>query len=519
MPILVPGGYDTVALGRLLLGSVHQDITETLGATLEAVGAGVVAGEGRPKAFNLSLPIYGNPGSTSPTPQAIGQRLRRQFRSMLQNADLRGDGLWFQTTWDTELNSWLLVGGGDLNYDEGGVTLADFEASLTDCFQIGKPDTHRAARRAYLKTRKVGGTAAFLDTLERWPVSAGGFSGMTPKAITVLPVSVSDVTGYGGAAVTTISRTTAQGNLSLVADRTHGEVLSFEQAIADRQKGDVVIYDRRGQAGGTDPAVDPQTLGWEEVFGPDYPLSADVPVLDNGIVRVQYVAAQKAFMLERYSGSAWVEDGRVSAWTSPTSTTLGRLDTLVKASVVAYTWDYALLRVTMCKSGDALDRADIYISLRRGWQGPRFEIYAERYPGQSGKAGVALRIAPLDTGTQTIARSDTSWTSSGTFTGFRDDFVAVENWLKLTGPSISMAAAVLREGVRLYGRDDTTSFASGTHKSAELEAQFGTALAGYLSMHTAISAANTSNAGLTGSQDLGKAALYVARSIPALVAR
>ena len=178
-----------VALGPLALPTLMGELKETLGDQLETVGAGVAPGERRPRPFPLSIPIHG--AVTDGVDRfAMGNRLRRQIRALMENSQARLEGLYLAFSPDPELNGWLLIGGGDLAYAQGGISLADYKLELTDCYKVANLRTHRPARRVVAIDRRLATTQLdYLGTLY-----STGFAAKSAVARHYLPVGVSDPT-------------------------------------------------------------------------------------------------------------------------------------------------------------------------------------------------------------------------------------------------------------------------------------------------------------------------------------
>lgn len=231
-----------VRLGRLSLPTVLEGVKETVGDQLDAVGAISLAGERAPKQFPLTLPIYGP--SSEDDCYELGLRLRRQLRSLLRNPKARLEGLYFNWSVDPELNAWLLVGRGEITEGDGGITFADFKAELAEVTIAGGPRTHRPGRRLEAHDRRLSTTARDY----RGTFFSTDFAAEPAEVRHYLPVGTSDLVGAGERVVDigAHTRASAEGPVPYVLAAMPGEPVTFEQSEADRHKGDVVIFDRRG---------------------------------------------------------------------------------------------------------------------------------------------------------------------------------------------------------------------------------------------------------------------------------
>lgn len=235
-------GVRDAQLGRLGLATIYDNMTEGVGDTLAVTGAGVALGERKPKRYAFNLAVHGTQGD--PDPYAAGLRMRRQVRALMENSRLRGEGLYFQFLADLEQNGWVLLGGGQLEYMDGGVSLAQFQLTLDDAYRVGSLRTHRPARRVELYDRRLATTPR--DWLGQ--VFGTDYAALTAQAITYLPVGVTDVVGSQKAPVAYGTRTGLGGATPVVVGRTHGEVLNYEWAEAAMNGwDDVVVWDRAGQ--------------------------------------------------------------------------------------------------------------------------------------------------------------------------------------------------------------------------------------------------------------------------------
>ena len=235
----------TLALGRLLTVTVLEELKESYGDGLDAVGPVLVGPEAKPRPFSLTLPVSGN-GHRTDWYEA-GRRLRRQVHGLMENTPARMEGLYLRWDVDPESNGWLLVGGGDLEAQDGGVTFADWKLTLTDCYRVGSLATHRQARRGQMYDRRAAGVP--LDTLRR--VYGAVFTSVTPLPLIYLPAGASDVTGYNGRLpkLGANSVQDAATTAPVVADASAGEVFSFERPESSFGIGDVVVYNRLGAGG------------------------------------------------------------------------------------------------------------------------------------------------------------------------------------------------------------------------------------------------------------------------------
>jgi len=405
MPVLV---VRDVRLGRLLLARLPENLQEAVGDVLSADDGGVAVARRRPRQFTFVFPLHGlsaDPGG----PFAAGARMRRQMRSMVENAELREAGLYFAYSQDPELNGWISIGGGQISYvaDQGGVQTGSFQLELDSAFKRGAQRTHRDARR-------VEHWDLRLSTVERdyrGVIFGTDFSGLPVLQLTFLPVGVGDPLGPYRTPVSLNPRAGIDGVGLIAQGLSHASVVSFEQAEVDQRKGDVVIWNRwgftapaYGQAGDTNPQDPAVGYGWEEVYGPDHPLTAgDLPVIANGLCRVRYVPATNALAVDAFvAGQGYVEQGRLTIWDSTVQDVYTQHTVPVSqggpaGTVMEWTPERAVIRLTSQRTaGDQTARTDTYVSLQRGWLGPRVECYcvAPGFP----QAGCQVRWTPNTTG-------------------------------------------------------------------------------------------------------------------------
>lgn len=398
-----------VQLGRIKLPALIAP-KDTYGDGLEAVGAVLVAAERKPRPLELELHLYGNAAEADP--KLVGDRLRRQLQGLLENARARLQGLWLTFEADPMLDSFLLLGGGELAIDDPSLVLGDFALSLTDVYRVAKAQTHREARRLDLSDLRLATTPRDFKRA-RYGTSWATFTKAAPPI--ALPSGVTDVALGADLRPSAGARPSLHGpDVPLVrtdflpVNGINGAVLSFERAAASRGPSDVIAWDRRGilpsgapsvaGAGGSAPAGvavpaysaagdrDPAGVyGWEEVYGPAHPLynPLDPPVLENGVARVRYVATDSAgfggLLLETYSGGA---GGYVPVSLIQLVAGAGFLGTILNAALVEWTPERAVVRLSVKGSTSAASsaRAEVYVTLERGWTGPKLELYLSGGP-------------------------------------------------------------------------------------------------------------------------------------------
>lgn len=163
-----------------------------------------------------------------------------------------------------------------------------------------------------------------------------------------------------------------------------------------------------------DPPVD-ESL-WEQVFGPTQPLGVgDVPVLANDLCRARWVAVQSVLAFDVPQAGGWVEWGRIAFYhRSPTVAV--RLAAVRDVLVEAWTPERATVRVELA---DQAASARLYVTLARGWTGPRLDLYVWRGDGQA--AGADMLLTRLDAGgllatganIAAAGSDDTAWAATG----------------------------------------------------------------------------------------------------------
>ncbi len=517
----------SVTVGRLSLDD-PENFPESVGESVANVGATPVPGGRAGLTHSIALTSF--PASSGDT-ATDRQRVRRQLRSLVNNLPYRLQGVYVAWTEDTERSGWYVPGKADFDVaDISGLVSAYWKLSLGELREVGKRRTHRRATSVYIRSLLDGTVPR--DYLKR--VYSTNFSDQTPVALTHLPSTVTDYRFEDGSAIPTLTTArTGYGSSSLqaVIGGTNLQVVSYEQDEANRNLGDVVIYDRRGTL--TLTTTGP-TTGWEEVYGPDWPLtSGDAPVLENSLARVSYDTSNTdGFVVERWIGSTWSHEGKVLV---KRITTGGTYDTtFVSADIMEWTPERGVVRAVMSVSGDAASREEVYLTLQRGWTGPRVEVYpAKTSAGANANAGIAFYASVTPAGTSYARKEDDAGlqTATGTTgfsnatlgsaTGFND-----ENWLAFHpngggagAGTTQVNIAVVQSDVVAKTYSDTNAYGS-TRNGVGVEG--GTA---YASIHigfvTATGGTLNENSSTTrlGSQDMAASILYDSRSVPTVVSR
>jgi hypothetical protein len=242
----VPSPIRDVYIGRLKVVTYDDTFQEAVGDELQLQGGVAALGARKPKRYAMSLPIHASPQDANL--YAASQRLRRQVRSLLENAQARSQGFYMRAYLDPEQNGWLVIGSGTIAYGEGGVTLGDYELTLDEVYRVASARAYRPARRLDLYDRRLSTTPRdFLGTrysTDYAQLTAGSYGAL--QYLAWLPPNVQDLSGLARAYVSAFPAFSREGYLSAVQGQQYGTVLSFEQIETKRQAADVVIYDRQG---------------------------------------------------------------------------------------------------------------------------------------------------------------------------------------------------------------------------------------------------------------------------------
>jgi hypothetical protein len=169
------------------------------------------------------------------------------------------------------------------------------------------------------------------------------------------------------------------------------------------------------------------TFRWEEMYGPDQPVEpGDVPVLDNGICRIEYEPQLGVFSVQRsfLSLGYWVPIGRLSFYDK----NLVVFNGLIDARLYSWTPEKAVVRAVLGSYANYDKRAELFITLCRGWTGPRIDMYVTE-AGQSDQTG-AFYFCPHTSGQVTglvqgfgIASNVDTWTQSANFSTIFSPFI------------------------------------------------------------------------------------------------
>lgn len=206
--------------------------------------------------------------------------------------------------------------------------------------------------------------------------------------------------------------------------------------------------------GGTFGSESDSGSPWEEVYGSDHPLTPDdVPLLQNGVCRVQYEQATAVFSLHLYDEFGYVEAGRFSIHHDDDGQ---RYSVLRRPFVAEWTPERAVIGAIFALPDPSV-RCCVYLTLQRGWTGPRVELYPAWHP-VTPKPGVIMRLVPAAAGTTELGLSS----GPATITDDADygTFAALEPWAYLLGqsPNPGLHVAVLQEEASLTGRTDSIMY-------------------------------------------------------------
>ena len=352
--------------------------------------------------------------------KADRQRVRRQFRALLNNPLARLQGVWVAWTEDAEQDGWYVPGQATIDMEPGSLVSGFFRVQGAALDLVGRPRTHRRAMLA--RRRDLRLAAEPKDTLKRLYGATFDGSGsigtdVTPAPQHYLPSTVTDLVAHSGGtpALGTAIAGRSSTSVTPVTGLSDLAVVSFEQAAAARLLGDVVVYDRRAEVG-TPPTTGPHA-SWEEVHGRDWPWTGRV-VIDNYTARL-HLDGSGVIACEYWSGAAFTEYAAVVLKARISSTDYA-LDTVLSTTVHEWTPERGVVHLRMSNGATAGTTCDVYLTMQRGWLGPRFEVYPAS--GQVAK----VSIDPTGTiGANTVPTTFTASVNSGAITATHGVPVAV----------------------------------------------------------------------------------------------
>lgn len=395
-----------VRLGPLAFTWPMDALEETIGETLDAVGAALTPAERRPRPLKLALRIEGDDSELAK--KEAGYRLRRQVRQLLENPAWLAGGLYFWWRADTEMCGWVRLGGGSIVETDPGVSFGQWDLNLETPYLVARPATHRAGRRLDLADRRTG----LVPRDTRGTIYNTDFSTQAiPTEPIVLP---GDVTSYVASGNRPVGATTGGPlrfgrRLWRTVAGSDGEVISYlhDPAALPVTADAYVTLDDVGSCRVWDltPAFvtppDPTAYsaerdwspdvyyGWERIYGSAI-RGADAPLaIDNGAVRLIWLgpSATQGLALEWYDAGigAFRREGRI----------LHALNAL-EASVVEATPERVVVE---WRAGEKALRA----ILQRGWTSVRIESYDD--------SGGTARIewAPYVAAATVVAAATPSW--------------------------------------------------------------------------------------------------------------
>ena len=459
--IVVPGTYD-LQLGRVALPTLLDDLKESVGDQLEAVGAAVVAGERRARGASFAFPIH----KTGSDARQVGDRMRRQLRALLNNPAARIGAIYLRFTPDPELSGWLLIGDGDLEYTGGGVSFSNYKLTLSNAYIVARQRSHVQARRIEIDDRRLATTPRDTKGL----IYENTWNANTALAVAWLP----GAGGYQtrglpltGTPVASVAALMGAGAPCLLQHLEDGDIVALtgqpdEALMQQAELGDVIVLDRQGQpATAVSAARDltPQaSYGWEELYGPDQPISypsgAPDLVVQNGVCRVTLTPSTGVINIDRVTGSGFAAACTVQPLCLSALTALQIRD----ASIVEWTPDSAVVRLVQDNTqasglAEPAVRCETFITLRRGWDAPRVEAYL-RSQGDS----VRLRVLPVAAGASTVLFSTdlaaTAITDGTDYGGFGFSLAGTKDpWTLIRPPSgPAIIPAVCTGATKAVGR-------------------------------------------------------------------
>ena len=247
--------YD-LRLGPLAFTCPTDALEETLGETLEAVGAALTPADRRPRPLKIPLRIEGDVAEADSL--AYGQRLRRQARQLLENPDWLAGGLYLWIRFDTELNGWVRIGGGQVRESDPGLTFGIWELELETPYLVGRPATHRAGRRLDLADRRTG----LVPRDTRGLIYSTDFAAQAlPASPLILPGDIGNAVANDAAAAGNVAGPLVRGRrLWATAPGADGRVISYSPTEVAR-RDPIELLENPDFAGGVIAPYAPFTGG------------------------------------------------------------------------------------------------------------------------------------------------------------------------------------------------------------------------------------------------------------------
>ncbi len=445
-------------------GTWHEqlgdEITNTSGAPVPAIRSAL--------RHEASLFTFGPEADGETTETRL--RLRRQLRSLMNNTPFKVTGLFVHWPTDPEQDGWYMPDKGQLEDGDGssGIATGYFKLAQFVWFKVGAPRTHRKAMCIYLKDLRTG---LFARDYRR-QIYSTDFSTLEALPLTYLPPGATDAASAASgeeAFLHTLAEGFDGGACQLVAGLVDNLRVSYEQTVANRNLGQVIAYDRRGTFTAPSKEVG---AGWEEIYGPDYPYNwveggaIDTPVLTNGLCRVRYnrEGSWPGWSVDIWNGTTWVEQGKIVISREGNQDT-----TLISAQLVEYSETRAVMMCVLSTGQTwAGSREVAYITLQRGWSGPRIEVYPALEYGTQVEARISFFLFGEDihVGASKIDAGDSGavistapgiklWSAltglgASTFTGENEVMVLRQ------GKEYALSAAVLQTAQEAFVRGTQT---------------------------------------------------------------
>lgn len=456
MPV-TPLTYD-IRLGPLLFTWPRDTVTETLGDTLEAVGAALTPAERRPRPIKLPLRIEGANSETDP--RVVGYRYRRQIRQLLENPLWLAQGLYFWWRADPELSGWLRVGGGDFEETDPGVSFGIWDLNLDSAYIVGRPATHRTGRRLDLADRRTG----LVPRDTRGTLYSTDFSSVAlPASPFIVPGDTFNHLLSNNRPLPALSAPVARAGRNLPRSLAggDGDVLSYLATLTPEAEayvtlddlGAVRVWDLTNavpnpptQASYTTAGdADPTVYGWERVYGSPLQGSQSRVAMDNGLIRLVWLGNTIADGLayEWYdttlAGGTFRREGRLNAFTSSAAGN--------EVNIVELTPERGVIE---WRAGPIAMRA----ILQRGWNHVRLESY-----NASGSAAALYYNSVV--GAVVAATTTPAWVRTLTAGG------RVQYWAQ------GISGDVFTTAVAAFGAGGIAWSAGGTPTTKTIVAQLG----------------------------------------------